>query len=245
VAITKYFGGVRALHAISLDLCAGQIVCLVGDNGAGKSTLVKILGGVHQPDSGEIRLKDQVLRGLTPREARGYGIEIVYQHLSLCDNLGAAANVLLGHEPVRFHLGPLRWIDTGQTHREAARRLAEIGTSLDDLEAPVRRLSGGQRQSIAIARALGNSSRLILFDEPTAALGIRQTRATLNLIRRTAARGAAVVVISHNLEDVFAVADRIVALRHGAVTLDAPVGVTSREEVVACMTGLEFRNGSR
>jgi simple sugar transport system ATP-binding protein len=245
LAITKYFGGVQALHEVALELCAGEIVCLVGDNGAGKSTLVKILGGVHQPDSGEIRIGEQVVRGLTPREARAHGIEIVYQHLSLCDNLGAAANIMLGHEPVRFRVGPFGWIDIAQTHREADRRLADVGAVLEDLETPVRKLSGGQRQSIAIARAIGHSSRLILFDEPTAALGVRQTSATLNLIRQTATLGVAVVVVSHNLDDVFAVADRVVALRHGRVMLDAPLELTSREEVVACMTGLEFRNGGK
>ena len=159
VNITKYFGGVQALNDVSLDLNGSEIVCLTGDNGAGKSTLVKILGGIHQPDSGEIRVGDRIYRLLTPAEARANGIEIVYQHLSLCDNLGAAANVMLGSEPVRFRLGPLRWIDTRKSQREAAKRLAEVGTVLEDLVSPVRRLSGGQRQSIAIARVCGRVDR--------------------------------------------------------------------------------------
>ena len=241
MAITKFFGGVEALHEVNVGFHAGEIVCLVGDNGAGKSTLVKILGGVYPPDTGEIRVGAHSSPALTPAKARARGIEVVYQHLSLCDNLGAAANIMLGQEPCRFSLGPFRWIDERRTIQEARRRLTEAGASLDDVEIPVRRLSGGQRQSVAIARAIGNASRLILLDEPTAALGVRQTSATLDLIRRTAAQGIAVVVISHNLDDVFAVGDRIVALRQGRIMLDALKRDTSREEVVACMLGLEFR----
>jgi simple sugar transport system ATP-binding protein len=242
IRITKYFGGVQALKAVSLELYPGEVVGLVGDNGAGKSTLVQILSGLLTPDSGEIRLGGTSYRSLTPPVARAGGVHTVYQNLSLCDNLGAAANVMLGNEPVRFRLGPVHWIDTRKTHEEANRRLAEVGVSFDDLVTPVRRFSGGQRQSIAIARAIGNASRVIFFDEPTAALGVVQTRATLELIRRTAAQSVAVVVISHNLDEVFAVADRVVALRHGKVILDTLAGSTTREEVVACMTGLAFRH---
>jgi len=241
VGIAKYFGGVQALNAVNLDLHPGEVVALVGDNGAGKSTLVKILSGIHQPDEGELWLGDQHVHQLTPYRARELGIETVYQHLSLCDNLGAAANVMLGQEPLRFKLGPLRFIDEKRSLEEAQRRIREVGIVLDDFTAPVRRLSGGQRQAVAIARATIKAHRLIMFDEPTAALGVRQTQATLALVRRVANQGVAVIVISHNLDDVFAVADRIVALRLGEVTLDAPLAQTTRQEVVACMTGMSFQ----
>jgi ABC-type sugar transport system ATPase subunit len=238
--ITKYFGGVRAVNNVSLDFKPGEIVALVGDNGAGKSTLVKIFSGIHHPDEGSIWLGDTEVKHLTPARARQFGIETVYQNLSLCDNLGAAANVMLGQEPIRLRIGPFKFVDTHKSIAEARRRLSELGSTMEDMITPVRRFSGGQRQAIAIARATVNAHRLIQFDEPTAALGIRQTHATLDLIQRVAAQGVAVIVISHNLDDVFAVAHRVVAMRLGSVTLDALLSKTSREQVVACMTGMSF-----
>jgi ABC-type sugar transport system ATPase subunit len=241
VGITKYFGGVRALDAVSLDLMPGEIVALVGDNGAGKSTLVKILSGIYQPDEGSIWLGDVKVPQLNAKRAREFGIETVYQQLFLCDNLGATANVMLGQEPVRYRIGPLQIVDQRRALEEARQHIAELGIELADLNSPVRRLSGGQRQAIAIARATVKAHRLIQFDEPTAALGVRQTKATLALIQRVAARGVAVIVISHNLDDVFALAERVVVLRLGRITLDTSVAGTSREQVVACMTGMAFR----
>jgi len=241
VGVSKFFGGVRALNRVSLDLFPGEIVALVGDNGAGKSTLVKILSGIYRPDEGELWLGSERVEHLTARRARDLGVETVYQHLSLCDNLGAAANVFLGREPVRWRMGPFRVLDEERAIVEARRRIEEVGVALDDLSVPVRRLSGGQRQAIAIARALVSAHRLVMFDEPTAALGVKQTHVTLELIRRVAAQGIAVVLISHNLDDVFAVAQRIVALRLGQVSLDAPLAEVSRATVVAVMTGLAFR----
>jgi ABC-type sugar transport system ATPase subunit len=240
VAITKYFAGVRALEDVSLDFFAGEVTALVGDNGAGKSTLVKILSGIHQPDRGSLWLGKTEIRHLDPKKAREFGIETVYQQLYLCDNLGAAANVMLGREPVRRTLLGLAVIDEKKSFDQATQHISGLGIQLDDMRGPVRRLSGGQRQAIAIARATVNANRLIQFDEPTAALGVRQTRATLDLIERVASRGVAVVVISHNLDDVFAVAHRVVALRLGRLQLDTPITKTSREEVVACMTGISF-----
>jgi ABC-type sugar transport system ATPase subunit len=240
VGITKYFGGVRALDHVSLDLNPGEIVGLVGDNGAGKSTLVKILSGIFTPDEGSIWLENREVRHLNPKEARKFGIETVYQQLFLCDNLSAAANVMLGQEPVRFRLGPIDFLDDKLSIKEARRHIADLAITLPDLISPVRRLSGGQRQSIAIARATINAHRLIQFDEPTAALGIRQTQATLDLIRRVASQGVAVVVISHNLDDVFAVSNRIVVLRLGRITLDSPVSRATRQQVIAHMTGISL-----
>lgn len=241
VGVTKYFGGVRALDAVSLDLMPGEVVALVGDNGAGKSTLVKILSGIYQADEGTIWLGDVKVPQLNAMRAREFGIETVYQQLFLCDNLGAAANVMLGQEPVRYRIGPWQILDKRRSVEEARKHIAELGIELADLNTPVRRLSGGQRQAIAIARATVNAHRLIQFDEPTAALGVRQTKATLALIQRVAARGVAVIVISHNLDDVFAVAQRVVVLRLGRITLDTRVAATTREQVVACMTGMSFR----
>jgi ABC-type sugar transport system ATPase subunit len=235
--ITKFYAGVKALDNVSLDLRAGEIVCLVGDNGAGKSTLVKILSGVLAPDRGEVLIDERPV-SLNRQQARSHGIEAVYQDLALCDPLGAVANVMLGQEPISFRLGPLKFIDRRASMEAARRCIAEVGIELDDLTTPVHRLSGGQRQAVAIARATVRGHRLIIFDEPTAALGVRQTQTTLELVRRVAQQGVAVVMISHNLDDVFAVANRIFALRLGSVTLNTDVASTSREEVVACMTGL-------
>lgn len=238
--ITKYFGGVRALSEVSLDLRAGEVVGLVGDNGAGKSTLVKILSGIYRPDAGVIGLDDREVAYLTPQMARSQGIETVYQDLALCDNLTAAENVVLGQEPVRLRFLGLRIIDKRKSLDIARDRIKLIGIELDDFSSPVRRLSGGQRQAIAVARATVTGHRLLMLDEPTAALGVRQTEATLQLIRHVAGQGVAVVIITHNLDQIFAISDRIVALRLGEIKLDYPVEETSRREVVACMTGLEI-----
>jgi len=237
VGVTKFYAGVQALDNVSVDLHSGECVCLVGDNGAGKSTLVKILSGIMTPDEGEVQIDGQPVT-LSRQAARQHGIEAVYQDLALCDTLGAVENVMLGQEPIRFKLGPLRFIDWKAATQGATTKIREIGIELEDPTAPVRRLSGGQRQAIAIARATVRGHRMVIFDEPTAALGVRQTKTTLELVRRVADHGVAVVMISHNLDDVFTVADRIVALRLGRVTLDVRLAETSREEVVACMTGI-------
>ncbi len=244
VGITKFFGGVRALAGVSMDLHAGQIVGLVGDNGAGKSTFVKILSGLLQPDSGQLRFDEHLIDDLTPQKARSWGVETVYQNLELCDDLSAAANVMLGQERIRFRLGPFRFIDHRWAVSETKRRLVELGIELQDYENPVRRFSGGQRQAIAIARATVRGHRLVIFDEPTAALGLRQTEATARLIRRVAAQNVAVILISHSLEQVFSLADRIVSLRLGEVTLDASPSQTTPDEVRAHMSG-QRRKGQR
>jgi simple sugar transport system ATP-binding protein len=236
VDVTKWFGGVQALRGITLDVYPGQVLGLVGDNGAGKSTLVKILSGLHHPDSGELWVGDSEIQRMTPLGARSLGIETVYQDLALCDNLDASANVTLGQEPIRFRIGPFAVVDKKSSLRLTKERLTVVGARLPDMHASVRRLSGGQRQAIAIARATVRAHRMIMFDEPTAALGLSQRRTTLELIRGVADQGVAVIVISHNLEDVFKVSDRIVGLRLGEVTLDTPIAETTHEEVMACMT---------
>ena len=236
VDLMMWFGGVQALRGVTLDIYPGEVVGLVGDNGAGKSTLVKILSGIHRPDSGELWIGGEQIKGLTPLGARALGIETVYQDLALCDNLDASANVTLGQEPVRFRFGPIAFVDKKRALVLTRERLTIVGARLPDMHASVRRLSGGQRQAIAIARATVRAHRMIMFDEPTAALGLGQRRTTLELIRRVADQGVAVIVISHNLEDIFAVSDRIVGLRLGEVTLEAPTSETTHEEVIACMT---------
>ena len=237
VDIVKWFGGLQALDGVSLTVHAGEIVALCGDNGAGKSTLVKIISGIHQPDGGELWLGDEQLKGLTPPRARELGIETVYQDLALCDNLDAVANVVLGHEPYRLKLGPIAFLNRREALRIAKRRLDEVEIRIDDVRASTRRLSGGQRQAIAIARALMHAQRLMMLDEPTAALGIRQTETTLEVIRSVARRGLGVIVISHNIEDVFDVADRIIVLRLGRVVLDVPAVETNPNEIVGYITG--------
>jgi ABC-type sugar transport system ATPase subunit len=236
--VSKFFGGVKALDGVTLALHAGEVVALVGDNGAGKSTLVRIFAGFHRPDLGELWFGDERVDDLSPRRARSLGVETVHQHLLLCENLGAASNVVLGQEPTSRRVGPLRFIDRKRERSEAARRLTEVGSAITDLSMPVRQLSGGQRQAVAIARALTGSPRLVMFDEPTAALGVRQTGATLQLIRRVAERSIAALVISHNLDDVFEVADRIVVLRQGRLVLDGSAATITKETVVSAMAGL-------
>jgi ABC-type sugar transport system ATPase subunit len=241
--ITRYFGGVVAVNDITLDFYPGEVVALVGDNGAGKSTFVKLLSGIHQPDRGTFMIGGEPAGVLTPLRARAFGIETVYQDLALCDNLGATANVMLGQEPVRF--GILRLLDDARASGEARRLIESFGAELRDYRTPVRRLSGGQRQAVALARALVHGHRMVILDEPTAALGVRQTRATLDVVRGVASQQVAVIMISHNLDDIFAVATRIVVFRLGSVVLDTMSTETSREEVVACMTGTTRSAASR
>jgi D-xylose transport system ATP-binding protein len=237
VDIVKWFGGLQSLDGVSLTVHAGEIVALCGDNGAGKSTLVKIFSGIHQPDGGELWLGEEQLTQLTPPRARALGIETVYQDLALCDNLDAVANVVLGHEPRRFKVGPVSFLNRRESARIAKRRLDEVGVRINDYGATTRRLSGGQRQAIAIARALMHAQRLMMLDEPTAALGVHQTEQTLGVIRSVARKGLGVIVISHNIEDVFVVADRIVVLRLGRVVFDTPAVETNPNEVVGYITG--------
>jgi ABC-type sugar transport system ATPase subunit len=239
--IVKWFGGVQSLDGVSLSVHAGEIVALCGDNGAGKSTLVKTLSGIHQPDAGEIWLGEDLISALSPPLARELGIETVHQDLALCDNLNTVANVVLGQEPVRFKVGPVAFRNERAAVRIAKQRLDDVGIAIKDFDVSVRRLSGGQRQAIAIARAMMHAKRIMMLDEPTAALGIQQTETTLEVIRSVARQGLGVIVISHSIDDVFAVADRIVVLRLGRVILDVPAADTTPDEIVASITGSRMR----
>ncbi|NUR89143.1 MAG: sugar ABC transporter ATP-binding protein [Nonomuraea sp.] len=230
--ITKRYGAVQALSGASLDLRAGEVVALVGDNGAGKSTLVKTIAGVITPDGGSIEVDGREVRIGTPHDAQALGISTVYQDLALCENLDVVANLFLGTERNRWSL--LRHIPMERATREL---LDQLDVRIRDIRVPVAMLSGGQRQSVAIARALIGEPKVVILDEPTAALGVEQTAQVLALIRRLRERGLAVLVISHNLADVRAVSDRVVVLRLGRNQGEFDTATASQEDIVAAITG--------
>ncbi len=234
--ISKHFGGVRALHDVDLALRQGEVVALVGDNGAGKTTLVKMISGVEHPDAGEIAVRGQTVKLDSPRAAAANGIHTVYQDLSLCDNLDAVRNLFLGHE-----IAGSRWrgrpLDRHTMEVEARRVLDSLSVKIRSLSTPVGGLSGGQRQGIAICRALISDPRLVLLDEPTAALGVSQRAEVLDLIGRLKDQDRGVLVISHDLKDVQHVADRVVVMRLGAKVADFKRGEYSSSDLVAAMTG--------
>ena len=236
--LQKSYGSVVAVRGVSFAVHAGEVVCLVGDNGAGKSTVIKMLSGAVEVDSGSIEMNGQTARIRNPGDARNYGIETAYQDLALCPNLGAAYNLVLGTEPVRLKLGPFSVRDDARGRVIANERLAQLGIVLDDDERPVRLLSGGQRQSVAIARIADDDVKVVILDEPTAALGVKQTRSVLDLVHTLAKRGAAVILISHDIDTVFEVADRVVVLRLGRVIHDGPSDALTPIDLVHLMAGL-------
>jgi D-xylose transport system ATP-binding protein len=236
--IHKQFGAVTALEDVELDVHAGEVVALVGDNGAGKSTLVKVLAGVHRPTSGKIEYLGKEVTLDTPGKAIEMGIATVFQDLALCENLDVVANLFLGHE-----IAPWR-LDEVQMEVRAWTLLKDLAARIPSVREPIASLSGGQRQTVAIARALLLDPHIIMLDEPTAALGVAQTAEVLNLIERVSDRGHGVILISHNMEDVRAVADRIVVLRLGRNNGVFPAG-TSHQDLVAAITGASDNSVSR
>jgi D-xylose transport system ATP-binding protein len=230
--ITKRYGAVQALDGASLNLREGEVVALMGDNGAGKSTLVKTVSGVVIPDEGTITLDGRPARITTPHDAQSLGISTVYQDLALCENLDVVANLFLGSERRRWSI--LNHIKMERATRDL---LDQLDVRIRDIRVPVASLSGGQRQSVAIARALVGDPRVVILDEPTAALGVEQTAQVLDLIRRLRDRNLAVLVISHNLADVRAVSDRVVVLRLGRNAGEFVTADTSQEAIVAAITG--------
>ncbi|MGI9147552.1 MAG: ABC transporter permease subunit [Chloroflexota bacterium] len=236
--LSKSFESARAARDVSFSVSAGEIVCLVGDNGAGKSTVIKMISGVIRPDEGELELGGRRLVASSPADARAAGIETVYQDLALCPNLGAAANLVLGKEPTRTRLGVLSLRDDAKSAEIARRRLLELKIVLPDYHQPVGRLSGGQRQSVAIARVAEEGVAMVVLDEPTAALGVAQTRHVMTLIRTLAARGTAFLMITHDIDTVFAVAHRVVVLRLGQVVFDGPARNVTQPQLVHLMAGI-------
>ena len=234
-AISKHFGAIQALSEVSLALEPGEVVGLMGDNGAGKSTLVRIVAGNFPPSAGTMTMQGRPVAFHRPTDAREAGVEIVYQDLALCDNLSAAENVFLGRELVR-RFGPLRVLNYAAMFRRAGELFAELKSETRPRDL-VRRMSGGQRQAVAIARTRLAEPKIVLMDEPTAAISVRQVAEVLNLIRHLRDQGIAVVLISHRMPDVFAVADRIVVMRRGAKVADKAVGRSSPEEVTGLITG--------
>ena len=238
--LSKRFGGVQALSEVSFELASGEVLALAGDNGAGKSTLIKLISGVHLPDTGEIRFKGERTELSHPRIARGLGIETIYQDLSLADNLDIGANVFLGREPERRLLGLLPILDR-QRMREQAQAVLEslgieIGTS--EFSRPVRHLSGGQRQAIAIGRAIFWRAELLILDEPTASLGVPEQHKVRELIMRLKRQNVAVIFISHNLAEIFELSDRVLVLRQGRKAGERCVSETDHDEVVKLMIGV-------
>jgi D-xylose transport system ATP-binding protein len=242
--VSKKFGPVQALDRVDFGIHPGEVVGLVGDNGAGKSTLVKTIAGIHSPDTGEIRFDGERVAISRPNDATALGIATVYQDLALCDNLDVVANIFLGQEEISS--GPAqasRQLDEARMEHRAGELLSSLAVTIPSMRTEVGTLSGGQRQQVAVARSLLGEPRVVLLDEPTAALGVPQTRQVLELIRRLRERGLGVVMISHNLVNVFDVADRIVVLRLGKTAGDFQAEQTTEEHVVAAITGAGGNGG--
>ncbi|MFT4745009.1 MAG: D-xylose transport system ATP-binding protein [Nitriliruptoraceae bacterium] len=235
--ISKSFGAVKALHKVDLQLYAGEVLALVGDNGAGKSTLIKAIAGTYRADEGEFFFENESVAIHGPNDAAELGIEIVYQDLALCDNLTVTQNMFLGREK----LGPFGLLSEPEMQRLAADTMRSLSvTTLSSVNQNVAQLSGGQRQSVAVARAVMWNSRAVILDEPTAALGVAQTRQVLDLVRRLADRGLGVLVISHNLHDLFEVADRFLVLRLGQSIGTFRREDTNQQQIVEAITAGEL-----
>lgn len=233
--VAKHFGAIEALKGVDLDLEAGEVLGLMGDNGAGKSTLVKIIAGNFPPSEGAIRLDGKSCHFHRPVDARAEGIEVVYQDLALCDNLTAAANVYLGREAKR-KVGPFWLLDALRMYIRAGELFGELKSETRPRDM-VKQMSGGQRQAVAIARTRLSDAKIVLMDEPTAAISVRQVAEVLDLIRRLRDAGIAIILISHRMPDVFAVCDHVAVLRRGRKVAEKPIAATSPEEVTGLITG--------
>lgn len=236
--VQKHFGAVQVLNGVDLVIEAGTVTGLVGDNGAGKSTLMKTITGLYAIDGGEIRFDDKSMNGLTPGERRQLGIEMIYQDLALAKQQDVAANIFLGREPVKPLFGFLPgYVDKARMDADARKMIERLGARIPSIHRPVGMFSGGQQQTVAIARALTFNPKLVIMDEPTAALAVREVESVLKLIRQMSAEGIAVILISHRLNDVFEVTDRIVVLRQGRIEADLPTKKTQMREVVGYIVG--------
>lgn len=229
--IEKSFGAIQALRSVDLQLYPGEVLGLLGDNGAGKSTLMKVVSGAYTPDKGAYLLEGREIHFTSPKDARRERLEMVYQDLALCDTLDVARNLFLGREPVRRFLG-INLLDHSKLHREAAAMLERLHARVPSTRVVVKNLSGGQRQAIAISRAVSFNPRVLILDEPTAALAVREVNEVLDLIRRLRAEGVSVILISHRLQDVMAVCDRLVFMFDGQNVAERRTAETTLEEVI-------------
>jgi simple sugar transport system ATP-binding protein len=235
--VSKAFGAVQALYRVSFDIMPGEVVALAGDNGAGKSTIIKAISGVFRHDEGEILLDGKPISFATPQEARDNGIETIYQDLALADNLSIGANIFLGREPKRKAFGFLPVLDRAKMAEAAKQTMERLDFHVTRLDAPVSAFSGGQRQAVAIGRAMYWNARLVIMDEPTAALGVPEQRKVISLIHSLRDEGKGIIFISHNLRDIFEVADEIVVFRHGENSGKCKPGETTGDEIVRMMVG--------
>ena len=235
INISKHFGAIQAVSDVSFALEPGEVVGLMGDNGAGKSTLVKMIAGNFRPSAGRLKMDGSEIVLHRPVEARRHGIEIVHQDLALCDNLTAAANVFLGRE-LRRGFGPFGILDYATMYRRAGEIFAELKSETRPRDL-VKQMSGGQRQAVAIARTRLSDAKIVLMDEPTAAISVRQVAEVLNLIRLLRDKGIAIILISHRMPDVFTVADRVIVMRRGQKVADKQIAASSPEEVTGLITG--------
>ena len=233
--VSRHFGAIHALDGVSLKIEEHEIVGLMGDNGAGKSTLVKIIGGNHAPTKGEYLLDGRPVHLANPADARREGVEVVHQDLAICDNLTSAANVFLGRELTKG-FGPFRILDHAAMRKRTGELFRELKTETRPRDL-VMRMSGGQRQAVAIARTRLQKSKIVLMDEPTAAISVRQVKEVLGLIRRLRDQGTAIVLVSHRMPDIFEVCDRLIVMRRGRKVADKPIAQTSPEEVTALIIG--------
>ncbi len=235
--VTKRFGGLTAVNDVSMAVYPGEVVALAGDNGAGKSTLIKMISGVYRPDEGNIFLSDREITMSSPMEARSLGIETIYQDLALCENLDASVNIFLGREPMRRLLFLFKQVDRSQMLSESQKVLDRLDIHIPNLRRPIREMSGGQRQAVAIARAVYWNARLVIMDEPTAALGVPEQRKVHELVKTLKTQMVPVIIISHNLQDIFAVADRIIVMRRGRKVGDVQASDVSDDDLVSLMVG--------
>jgi simple sugar transport system ATP-binding protein len=227
----KWYSGVHALKDINFSIPPGQVVGLVGDNGAGKSTLIKILSGVHQPDSGQVLIEGKPVLLSNPKQAMRLGIETIYQYNSMVPTMSIARNVFLGREPIRFGIGGVGLLDQVRMRRESVRAIADVDLHLRSPDALVGELSGGQRQGVAIARAMHFKSKALVLDEPTNHLSVKETNKVLGFVRGLTAQGVTGIFISHNIHHVFECCDRVIAMARGEIVFDAPVGATNIDEI--------------
>ena len=238
--ISKTYGTIKSLDRVSLELRTGEVLGLVGDNGAGKSTLSKVLSGAVVPDSGRIWIDGREVRFANPADARRERVEMVYQDLSLCDTVDVAGNLFLGREPKRRILG-VSFLDKPRMHAAAGRMLARLGIQIPDTALKVENLSGGQRQSIAIGRAASFDPLVLIMDEPTAALAVAEVDAVLQLIKAVSAKGVSVILITHRLQDLFVVCDRIMVMYEGRTVAERPIGETNIAEIVNLIVGRKYQ----